>query len=89
MVRPIQGHDLVLARLVDHDERDAGLGVHAAQPGQVDPVGFQRRAQPVAELVAAAGADEAHLGAHPPGRDRLVPALAARRVGKPVAEIFA
>ena len=86
-VRPGQREDLILALRVDRDQRHAA--VHPGDHGErrdVDSLVLQRAADEVAELVVAAGAEEAHPRPEPRGRNGNVRALAAGREQEAIAE---
>ena len=68
-----RGHDHVLARLVDEDERDAALTVVAGHAADVDPRLLERAKR---ELLATEAAYETHRSTEPRGGDGLVCALA-------------
>ena len=69
--------DLVLARLVDDDQRHARRRVQARDAGDVDALGLELRDGLLAQLVVSDRADEHDRSAEPRGGDRLVGALAA------------
>ena len=74
--------DLVLARRVDGDQRDAGRRVQPRHAPDVDPLALEQRQRLVAEVVGADRADHRHARAEPRRRDGLVGALAAAVAGE-------
>ena len=70
--------DLVLARVVDHDQRDPGrAALEPPDPGDVDPLGLEQRQRLLAEVVVADGGHHPHARAEARRRHGLVGALAA------------
>ena len=77
----------VLARLVDHDQRDAGgLVGEREQPGDIDALGLERRPRRPPERVVADRPDEERPCPEPGGGHRLVAALAAVMLREPAAD---
>ncbi len=68
--------DLVLARVVDHDQRDAGRLRQPRDPGDVDALGRQLRDGRAPHLVVADRTHERHRCSQPCRSDRLVGRLA-------------
>jgi hypothetical protein len=70
--------DLIVAAVIDHDERSARRLVgHFAHPVDVDPLAAQLRERLPSQVIAAHGGDEPGLGAQSCRRDRRVGPLAA------------
>ena len=86
-VRAAGDRDRVLARLVDHDQRDpGGLVGEREQPGDIDPLGLERRSCRPPERVVTDRPDEEGPCPEPGGGHRLVAALAAVVLREPAAD---